>query len=48
MTLAALTFYPDVFNVGIDIFGVSNWVRTLKSIPPWWESFKSRTLRRDG
>ncbi|WP_370104799.1 alpha/beta hydrolase family protein, partial [Winogradskyella sp.] len=30
----------DVFNVGIDIFGVSNWVRTLKSIPPWWESFK--------
>ena len=40
MTLAALTFYPDVFNVGIDIFGVSNWVRTLKSIPPWWESFK--------
>ena len=40
MTLAALTFYPNVFNVGIDIFGVSNWVRTLKSIPPWWESFK--------
>jgi dipeptidyl aminopeptidase/acylaminoacyl peptidase len=19
---------------------VTNWVRTLKSIPPWWESFK--------
>ena len=40
MTLAAMTFHPDEFEVGIDIFGVSNWVRTLKSIPPWWESFK--------
>ena len=26
--------------MGIDIFGVTNWVRTLESIPPWWESFK--------
>ena len=34
MTLAALTFQPDVFTVGVDIFGVSNWVRTLESIPP--------------
>jgi len=40
MSLAAMTFHPDVFEIGIDIFGVSNWVRTLKSIPPWWESFK--------
>ena len=40
MTLAAMTFHPEEFQVGIDIFGVSNWVRTLKSIPPWWESFK--------
>jgi dipeptidyl aminopeptidase/acylaminoacyl peptidase len=40
MTLAAMTFHPDEFEVGIDIFGVSNWIRTLKSIPPWWESFK--------
>src|SRR5690606_23802161 len=22
------------------IFGVTNWVRTLKSIPPYWESFR--------
>ncbi len=40
MVAAALAFEPDVFDVGIDIFGVTNWVRTLKSIPPWWESFK--------
>ncbi len=40
MTAAALAFHPEVFDVGINIFGVTNWVRTLESIPPWWESFK--------
>ena len=40
MTLAALTFRPQEFAVGVDIFGVSNWVRTLESIPPYWESFR--------
>ena len=40
MVAAALTFEPEAFEVGIDIFGVTNWVRTLKSIPPWWESFR--------
>lgn len=40
MTAAALAFEPEEFEVGINIFGVTNWVRTLKSIPPWWESFK--------
>jgi dipeptidyl aminopeptidase/acylaminoacyl peptidase len=38
MVLAALAFRPDAFDVGVDIFGVSNWVRTLQSIPTWWES----------
>lgn len=36
MVGAALAFRPGVFNVGINIFGVMNWVRTLESIPPWW------------
>jgi len=40
MVGAALAFSPDTFDVGIDIFGVMNWVRTLSSIPPWWASFK--------
>ncbi len=40
MTAAALAFEPEEFNVGVNIFGVTNWVRTLTSIPPWWESFK--------
>ena len=37
---AALAFRPEAFEVGINIFGVTNWVRTLESIPPWWESFR--------
>lgn len=41
MTMAAMTFAPDEFKVGVDIFGVTNWLRTLKSIPPYWESFRS-------
>lgn len=40
MTAAALAFHPEAFDVGINIFGVTNWERTLQSIPPWWEAFK--------
>ena len=38
MVLAALAYQPDVFDAGVDLFGVSNWVRTLESIPAWWEA----------
>jgi dipeptidyl aminopeptidase/acylaminoacyl peptidase len=38
MTVAALAFAPDAFDVGIDIFGVTNWIRTLESIPAWWSA----------
>ena len=24
----------------LDIFGVSNWLRTLQNIPAWWESYR--------
>ena len=40
MVLAALAFNPEEFAAGVDIFGVSNWVRTLQSIPPYWESMR--------
>ncbi len=40
MVMAALAFDPEAFDVGVNIFGVTNWLRTLKSIPPHWESFK--------
>lgn len=39
LTMAALA-YTNEFAAGINIFGVTNWVRTLESIPPWWASFR--------
>ncbi|WP_115720371.1 S9 family peptidase [Gallaecimonas mangrovi] len=41
LAVAALAFHPNVFAAGIDIFGVTNWPRTLASIPPWWEVAKN-------
>ncbi len=38
MVMAALAFKPEEFKVGVNLFGVTNWLRTLKSIPPWWEA----------
>jgi dipeptidyl aminopeptidase/acylaminoacyl peptidase len=48
MTLAALAFAPEEFKVGVDIFGVANWLRTLNSIPPYWESFKEALYKELG
>ena len=41
MSLAGIIFHPSEFKVGVDLFGVANWPRTLKSIPPYWESFRT-------
>jgi dipeptidyl aminopeptidase/acylaminoacyl peptidase len=38
--MAALAFTPEEFAVGVNLFGVTNWLRTTKSIPPYWESFR--------
>ena len=48
MVMAALAYQPEEFAVGVNLFGVTNWVRTLKSIPPWWESFKFALYRELG
>jgi dipeptidyl aminopeptidase/acylaminoacyl peptidase len=40
MVMAALTMHPKAFSTGVNLFGVTNWLRTLKNIPPWWESYK--------
>ena len=48
MTLAALAFQPGSFEVGVNIFGVSNWERTLKSIPPWWEAMRELLYKKIG
>jgi dipeptidyl aminopeptidase/acylaminoacyl peptidase len=48
MTLAALSLQPDAFAVGVDLFGISNWVRTLESIPAWWESQRQALYKEIG
>ncbi len=48
MVLGALAFQPDEFKVGVDLFGVANWLRTLRSIPPYWESFRKALYEEMG
>ena len=48
MTLAALAFKPEEFAVGVDLFGVANWIRTLESIPPYWESIRKGLYKEIG
>jgi dipeptidyl aminopeptidase/acylaminoacyl peptidase len=48
MTMAALTYTPEEFDVGVNLFGVTNWIRTLKSIPPYWESFRESLYKEIG
>jgi len=48
MTMAAMTFEPDAFNVGVNIYGVTNWIRTLRSIPAYWESSRKSLYKELG
>jgi len=48
MTLAALAFQPNEFKVGVDLFGVANWLRTLREVPPYWESFRKALYEEIG
>jgi len=48
MVLAALTFEPTAFAAGVDLFGISNWIRTLESIPPWWEAQRKALYQEIG
>lgn len=40
MTLAGLCFRPEAFAAGIDLFGVSDWVRMLQQTPAWWDDLR--------
>jgi dipeptidyl aminopeptidase/acylaminoacyl peptidase len=48
MTMAALTYTPEEFAIGVNLFGVTNWLRTLKSIPPYWESQRKALYKELG
>lgn len=51
LTMAALTFRPEEFAVGVNIYGVMNWVRTLEEgldRRPWMESGRAITFNELG
>jgi len=39
MVLAALAFQPLEFAAGVDMFGTSNWARTIESFAPYWRPY---------
>jgi dipeptidyl aminopeptidase/acylaminoacyl peptidase len=48
MVLSALAFRPEDFAAGVDIFGVSNWLRTLEAMPKWWEAQRAALYKEVG
>ena len=48
MTMAAMTFEPEEFKVGVNIYGVTNWIRTLRSIPTFWEATRKSLYKEMG
>jgi dipeptidyl aminopeptidase/acylaminoacyl peptidase len=46
--LAGMTFTPDRYRCGVDLFGISNVETTLKSLPPYWESLRGQFYRSMG
>ncbi len=48
LVLAALTFYPDEFAFGIDMFGISNWLQVLNNTPDFWAARKKALFKEMG
>jgi len=38
-TLVGLTFTPEIFACGVDVFGISNLVTFTKSVPQYWKNW---------
>jgi len=47
-TLVGVAFTPDVFTCGVDLFGPSNLVTLMESIPPYWATFRAMFAKRLG
>jgi len=47
-TLAGVTFTPDLYTCGVDLFGPSNLISLLNSIPPYWGPVRKQFLLRMG
>ncbi len=47
-TLAGVTFTPDLYVAAVDLFGPSNLITLLDSIPPYWEAGRQMFYQRMG
>jgi dipeptidyl aminopeptidase/acylaminoacyl peptidase len=47
-TLAGVTFTPDLYAAAVEMFGPSNLITLLESIPPYWESIRQMFYQRMG
>jgi dipeptidyl aminopeptidase/acylaminoacyl peptidase len=47
-TLAGVAFTPDVYTAAVDLFGPSNLITLLESIPPYWEGGRQMFYQRMG
>jgi dipeptidyl aminopeptidase/acylaminoacyl peptidase len=46
--LAGMTFTPDRYQCGVDLFGISNMETVLATIPPYWEPIRKEFYKRMG
>jgi dipeptidyl aminopeptidase/acylaminoacyl peptidase len=47
-TLADVTFTPDLYAAAVDLFGPSNLITLMDSIPPYWEAGRQMFYQRMG
>lgn len=47
-TLAGVTFTPDLYACGIDLWGISNYFTLYRSFPPYWKSALAEINERWG
>jgi len=47
-TLAGVTFTPDLYTAAVELFGPSNLITLMGSIPPYWESVRTMFYQRIG
>jgi dipeptidyl aminopeptidase/acylaminoacyl peptidase len=48
LVLAAMSFRPDEFAAGVELFGIANWIRTLEVMPPWWQYIRGALYHEIG
>ena len=47
-TLAGVTVTPDLYAAAVELFGPSNLITLMDSIPPYWESIRTMFYQRMG